>query len=163
MTDRVRLTSESSLAGSSVPRSRVRGRPFKHGNPGRPPGSKNKTTRMLEELVEGEAPKLTRKLLELALGGDVRCLQYCLDRLLPQRRGRPLDLQLPKINTVQDVPTAMAAISEGVSSGNITAEEASDLARLLETYTNAIIANDIAIRLQKVEATVNERMKNSNN
>ena len=159
----IRVPPNSSLPGSSVPQSRVRGRPFKDGNSGRPPGSKNKTTKMLEELVEGEAPKLTRKLLELALGGDVRCLQYCLDRLLPQRRGRPLDLQLPKINGVQDVATAMAAISEGVSTGNVTAEEASHLAHLFRTSTDAIIAYEFDVRLQKVEAAVNKRMKNSNN
>jgi hypothetical protein len=158
MIDRVRLSSEPSQSNET----RVRGRPFKHGNPGRPPGSKNETTKLLEELVEGEAPKLTRKLLELALGGDVRCLQYCLDRLLPQRRGRPLDLQLPKINGVQDIATAMAAISEGVSSGNVTAEEASHLAHLLKIFTDAIIANDFAIRLQRVEAAVNKQMKDSN-
>ena len=161
MSDRVRISPSSSSPGSSGPQSRVRGRPFKDGNTGRPPGSKNKTTKMLEELVEGEAPKLTRKLLELALGGDVRCLHYCLDRLLPKRRGRPLDLQLPKITGVHDVATAMAAISEGVSSGNVTAEEASHLAHFFKSSTDAIIANDFAVRLQKVEAVVNQ--KNSNN
>jgi hypothetical protein len=46
--------------------SKVRGRPFQSGNPGRPPGSKNKTTRLVEQLVEGDAEKLCRKMLELA-------------------------------------------------------------------------------------------------
>ena len=36
-------------------------------------------------------------MLELAKKGNVRCLEYCLDRLLPKRSGRPLDLQLPAI------------------------------------------------------------------
>ena len=72
-------------------------------------------------------------------------------------------MQLPKIDSVQDIPAAMAAITDGVSNGDLTAEEVSHLARVLETYTNAIIANDFAVRLQKVEATVNKQMKNSNN
>jgi hypothetical protein len=135
----------------------MRGRPFQPGNPGRPPGSKNKTTRFLEELVEGEGEKLIRKLLERALGGDPRCLQYCVDRLLPQRRGRPVDLQLPQINSVQDVPPAMAAISEAISAGNITAEEASHLLHLFDSYASAVIAGDIAVRLEKVEATLKMR------
>jgi hypothetical protein len=137
---------------SSLPQPPVRGRPFKPGNPGRPPGSKNKTTRMLEELVEGEAEKLTRKHLELALAGDVRCLHYCLDRLHPQRRGRPLDLPLPKINGVNDIPSAMGAIAAGVNDGNLSAEEASQLVRLFESYANAFIVNDFAIPLQNVES-----------
>ena len=50
MIERVRRLSASSPSDQSP----VRGRPFKHGNPGRPPGSKNKLTRLLEELVENE-------------------------------------------------------------------------------------------------------------
>ena len=95
---------------SSGPSSSRRGRPFEHGNPGRPPGSKNKTTRMLEQLVEGEGEDLTRKFIDLAKAGDVRCLQSCMDRLLPKRHGRPLDVQLPKINSVHDIAPAMTAI-----------------------------------------------------
>jgi len=37
-----------------------RGRPFERGNPGRPRGSKNRMTRLLEELVAGEGEKLTQ-------------------------------------------------------------------------------------------------------
>ena len=46
-----------------------RGRPFKQGNPGRPPGSKNKTTQVLEQLAEGQAEQLLRKVIEQALAG----------------------------------------------------------------------------------------------
>src|SRR5439155_26921190 len=34
---------------------KVRGRPFKPGNSGRPPGSKNKITQIVEQLAEGYA------------------------------------------------------------------------------------------------------------
>ena len=104
MIERVR---PSSGASSSQPR--VRGRPFQHGNPGRPPGSKNKVTRFLEELVENEGEMLTRKLIDLAKTGNPRSLLYCMDRLLPQRRGQPINLELPKIDRVQDVAPAIAA------------------------------------------------------
>jgi hypothetical protein len=39
-----------------------RGRPFAPGNPGKPRGSKNKTTRMLEQLLEGQAEQFVEKL-----------------------------------------------------------------------------------------------------
>ncbi len=65
---------------------RERGRAFKTGNPGRPPGSKNKVTRALEQLAEGQAEQLTQKLLELALAGDVTCLRIALDRIWPVRK-----------------------------------------------------------------------------
>jgi hypothetical protein len=118
---------------------------------------------MIEQLVEDDGEKLARKLIERALKGDVRCLQYCMDRLWPKRQGRPLDVQLPKINGVQDIPPVMVAINDGVSNGEVTAEEAWLLARSLDTYRDAIIANDFAVRLQKVEAAVNKQMKKSNN
>jgi hypothetical protein len=44
---------------------RVRGRPFKPGNPGRPPGSKNKITQIVEQLAEGQAEQLVQKVIEL--------------------------------------------------------------------------------------------------
>jgi hypothetical protein len=46
------------------------GRPFEHGNPGRPKGSRNKATLAAEALLDGEAETLTHKAIELAKGGD---------------------------------------------------------------------------------------------
>ena len=49
------------------------------GNPsGRPAGSRNHATLLMESLLEGEAEQLTRKLLELALGGDLIAIRLCL-------------------------------------------------------------------------------------
>jgi hypothetical protein len=146
MIERIRPSSESSLS-----QSRVRGRPFEHGNPGRPPGSKNKLTRLLEELVENEGETLTRKHIELAKGGNVRCLQYLLDRLIPQRPGRALELQLPTIKSVHDIAPAIAAITNELNNGNLTLEEASHLTGLLERYGRVITTNDLAIRLENLE------------
>ena len=142
MIERVRPSSSSSPSSQS----RVRGRPFEPGNPGRPPGSKNKLTQFLEELVENEGETLTRKLIELAKAGNPRSLLYCMDRLLPLRRSQPINLELPKIDRVQDVALATAAVADAVSNGTITPEEASHVVRLLDSYANAIIASDIAVR-----------------
>ena len=38
-----------------------RGRPFKPGNPGRPPGARNKATQAIEQLAEGHAESLGEK------------------------------------------------------------------------------------------------------
>jgi hypothetical protein len=103
---------------------------FRPGNPGRPPGSKNRTTQLVEQLLAGEAEKVTRKFIDLALAGNVRC-QLCLDRLLPRRNGRPVDFSLPAVNDVHDVVTAMAAITTGVNNGSLTAEEAGQLVHIL--------------------------------
>jgi hypothetical protein len=137
--------------------SKVRGRPFQPGNPGRPAGSKNQLTRLVEQLVDNDAEKLTRKMIQLALAGDVRCLQYCLDRLLPRRSGRSLDVQLPAINNVHDVVLAMGAIATAVSNGNLTAEDASHLVHLLNSYDRAITTSDLVIRLEKLESRMKKK------
>jgi hypothetical protein len=98
---------------------KVRGRPFQRGNPGRPLGAKNQTTRLVEHLVDGEAEKIARKLIELATNGNVRCLEIALDRIAPKRSGRPIDFQLPEIKNLHDVVTAMAAVTSGVNDGSI--------------------------------------------
>ena len=74
MIERVRRLSASSPSDQSP----VRGRPFKHGNPGRPPGSKNKLTRLLEELVENEGGDGRPQTHRAREGGNVRCLEYLL-------------------------------------------------------------------------------------
>ena len=53
------------------------------GNPaGRPPGSRDRATLLMESLLEGEAEQLTRKAIELALAGDIATLRLCLERLI---------------------------------------------------------------------------------
>ena len=135
---------------------RRRGRPFEKGNPGRPPGSKNKLTRVLEELVEHEGENLTRTAIQLGLKGNVQCLQYLLDRILPKRRGRPLDFQLPKINGVHDIASAMATIANGVSDGDLTPEEGTQLMGFLESQARVIVANDLVGRTEMVEAQMKQ-------
>lgn len=84
--------------------------------------------------------------------GDGPCLRYCADRLLG--RDRPLGLQLPPINGAGDVPAAMSAIASGLNNGDLTAEEAAHLVHVFERYSNAIIASDLAMRLQNIETQV---------
>ena len=138
-----------------VPLKKLRGRPFKPGNPGRPPGAKNKTTQLIEQLINDEAESLTRKLIQLALKGNVRCLHDCLERLAPRRNGRPVDFQLSAITRTQDVVAAMAAITTAVNNGNLTAEEAGHLVHLLEVHAKAIETYDLAVRLDRLETQMN--------
>src|SRR5262245_59940711 len=130
----------------------IRGRPFQRGNPGRPHGSKNRTTRLLEELVAGQAEKLAQKTVELALGGNVKCLQMCLDRLMPRRTGRPVDFTLPAVNEARDIVAAMAAVTTAVNDGRLTAEEAAQLVHVLDGYAKALTIYDHDTRIAAIES-----------
>src|SRR4051812_32739166 len=89
---------------------KVRGRPFKPGNPGRPPGSKNKITQIAEQLAEEQAEQLIKNVLELAQAGDVSCMRMMLDRIWPPRKAQPINITMPPINSAQDALDAIAAI-----------------------------------------------------
>ena len=132
-----------------------RGRPFKRGtsgNPnGRPKGHRNKATLAMEELLDGDAPALTRKVIERALEGDMVAMRLCLDRVLPPRRDRPVAFALPKIESVKDVPAAAAAILGACAAGALSPGEADEIMNLLSTYGRTLADTEIEARLAALE------------
>jgi hypothetical protein len=130
---------------------KVRGRPFEPGNPGRPPGSKNKVTQIVEQLAEGHAEQLIQKVVELAKAGDVACLRILLDRLWPPRKGQPVNLNMPPINNSQDVLAAIVSIWTAVGEGRITPDEASALSGVADRSIQAIKLEDIIKRIESLE------------
>jgi Family of unknown function (DUF5681) len=122
------------------------------GNPGgRPPGVRNKATETAELLLDGEAEALTRKAVELALDGEAGALRLCLERIIPPRRQRPVQLGLPPVRGVADLGGAMAAITTAAAGGIITPSEAAQLARVVEIFVRAIETSDFDRRLRQLE------------
>jgi hypothetical protein len=123
------------------------------GNPaGRRPGTRNKATESAELLLEGEAEALTRKAVELALAGDAVALRLCLDRLIPPRRGRKVQLaNVPPVSGTADLGPTMAAITTAATGGAITPGEAAELARVVEIYVRAVETSDFERRLRQLE------------
>ena len=81
---------------------------------GRPLGSKHKATLAIEALLEGEAEKLTRKAVELALEGDTTALRLCLERLAPPAKSRRVSIDLPKLEVPQDLIAALSKVIEAM-------------------------------------------------
>jgi hypothetical protein len=136
---------------------KVRGRPFKRGNPGRPPGSKNKTTQIVEQLAEGQAEQLVQKVLELAQAGDVSCLRMMLDRLWPPRKGQPVDAGMPPIRNSEDLFPAIASIWTAIREGRLTPDEASALSIVIERSIQAIGLHGITKRIAALEEARDKR------
>src|SRR4051812_25978859 len=86
---------------------------------GRPAGSRNKATQALQQLLEGEAERIPQKAIELALDGDLFAIRLCLERILPPRKDRPVDVELPPIQTVEQVAVAIGTVVKAVSDGQI--------------------------------------------
>jgi hypothetical protein len=133
-----------------------RGQPFRKGqsgNPrGRPPGARNAATVIAEQLLDGAAAVLTRKVIDKAKEGDITALRLCLDRILPPRRERPLQFKMPTLRCAGDAATAMAMLTQAVAKGDITASEATELSKLVENFVRALEASDFDKRLQVLEA-----------
>ncbi len=93
-----------------------RGRPFPKGVSGNPsgkaPGTKNRATRILEALLDGEAETVTRAVVEKAKGGELAAAKMVLDRILPPPKDRPVPLALPRLQTAADALKAMTTDRE---------------------------------------------------
>ena len=127
-----------------------RGR-FAPGNPGKRRGTRHTVTRAAERLLEGESEALTRKAIEMAKAGDGPALRLCLERLVPPRRDRPLEFDLPAVVRAEDHPPALAAIRQGVAAGEITPQEGQALSAVLEQHRRALETADIDARLRAIE------------
>ena len=122
------------------------------GNPaGRPTGSRHKASLAAEALFNGDAEKLTRKAISMALQGDAVAMRLCLERVCPPRRDRPLQFTLPTMKTAADAPAALAAITDAVAKGELSTSEASDLAGLVERFVRSIELSDHEARIAALE------------
>jgi hypothetical protein len=131
---------------------RVRGRPFPKNNFGRPPGSKNRRTRVLGALLQGDEEELLCKAKEMAKAGDGQMLRFLLGRTLP--RERLVRIDLPKIEFADDAVEALGAIVRAVSEGSITPGEGVDLANLVNSCSRAIDIADLVKRMDGLEARI---------
>src|SRR5215472_14183540 len=86
------------------------------GNPaGRPRGSRNKTTVLMQNLLEGEAEAIARKAIEMAKDGDMAAIRVCMDRLASIRRKDPIAFELPPMDKARDTVAAVAAIERAAN------------------------------------------------
>jgi hypothetical protein len=159
----VRLTKVSPIRGAvkwtsseqgNLPAPSSRGRPFSKGNPGRMPGSKNRTTIVAEALLKGQEDELIRKAIELAKAGDGPMLKFLLDRVLPRERSVQFDL--PSINSAS--VDALRAIIAAVGNGQIAPNEAASLASLVAASARTINVAELELRLENLEKRAEENV-----
>ena len=121
---------------------------------GRPKGARNRSSLAAEKLMEGEAERITRACINLALEGDSTALRLCLSRLIPIKRERAISLYLPPLEGSQDSLKAIGSVLEAVGSGAITPSEGQALASLLETHRRTFEVEELENRLNALETQV---------
>ncbi|MBM3535856.1 MAG: hypothetical protein FJX60_22830 [Alphaproteobacteria bacterium] len=102
----------------------------------------------MSEDVEG----VVKGVLAAARSGDMAAARIVLDRLVPVRKGRPVVLDLPTVENAEGVLRALGLVISETAAGNITPEEATILAGLLDAKRKAIETTDIERRLATLEA-----------
>lgn len=120
-------------------------------------GSRHKTTRAIEALLEGQHEALTQKAVDKALEGDVTALRLCLDRLAPPRKDAPISIELPPVRSAADAVEASAAVLDAVAAGEITPDEAARVMALLTAHKAIVEAGDHEARIAALECTHAER------
>lgn len=143
------------IKNESQTRKRGAGKPFAPGNPGgpgRPVGSRNAATILLDEMADGDAQTVLKKVLDAAKAGDLKAAEIVLGRIWPARKGPRVQIDLPEIKTASDVLAALGAVVQSAATGEITPEQASALAGILETKRRAIETVDLEARLTRIEA-----------
>ncbi len=138
-------------------RNNGRFRPGVSGNPqGRPQGSRNRSSLLVENLLDGRAEALAEKAIEMALGGNVLALRLCLERLLPAQKERQMVLELPHPATGQGILDGFASIADALAAGELTPSETNSAAALLESARRALETADLAMRIYDLEKRVKE-------
>ena len=118
---------------------------------GRKPGERPRASMAAEALLDGELDKLTRRVIEAALDGDMVAMKLCLERVLPVRRRNALPLDLPSINAAADLLPALGLITDAAAQGALDLDAANALANLLEAKRKAIETVDLEQRIAALE------------
>jgi Family of unknown function (DUF5681) len=122
------------------------------GNPaGRKPGSRNKHTIATEKLFEEDAEKLVKVAIKLAEEGDIGALRLCLDRICAPQRHRPVPFDMPQLGMAADAVGAMSTLVEGIATGELSAPEAAELAKVIQGFTQALATADHDKRIADLE------------
>jgi hypothetical protein len=135
--------------------------PFKKGqsgNPqGKPKGTRNRATIVALNLLEGEAEALVRKVVQLALEGDLTCLRICIERLVPPKKDAPIEIDLPVITAIADIPKLFSVLTAKLREG-ITPSEARTVMDLAEGVRKSLEVVELEQRLSALE----EKAKSKN-
>ena len=136
-------------------RRRARGRPFAPGQSGNPdgakPGRRHPALEALDAIGHERAQAVLDRVILAAESGDMRAAEIVLRRVWPERRGKPVRIDLPAVNTAADLVPAMARVAEAMACGDLSPEEAQSVTAVLEGQRRVIETRDMEARLKRIE------------
>ena len=129
--------------------------PGRSGNPkGRHPGSRNKTTMMVEAMLDGEAEEITRLIIERAKKGEEWALKWVGDRFVPRRRSQPIRFNLPSTKTTEDLVAAFDSLMREMAAGEVAPDEAEIVVNLFTKKLKLLETLELDRRVFELETWV---------
>jgi hypothetical protein len=118
----------------------ARGRfvPGQSGNPaGKRPGTRNRATQLRERLAEDDVAVVVKALMDQVRAGDGVAVRLVSNLLFPKPRDREIDLGLPPLDAGTTLTQMLNRVLSLMAAGEITIDEASRIARLVERLAPA--------------------------
>ena len=117
--------------------SKTRGKPFQPGNnfgKGRPAGSRNKATLVLEALIEGQGEEIINTIIASAKDGDMTAAKALLDRLVPTRKSSPPAISLSPAASTTHLEGALFEVFNHLADQNLAPEEAAQITSVIASH-----------------------------
>ena len=143
----------SANSSTSTPR-KPRGKPFEPGNQqgrGRPPGSRNKKTLLLQELLDEYGKVVVQRVIKKAADGDRTAMKLVFERVLPVMQENRMEMDLPELRNAADLTMASAALIQALANGEVTVEQSRAMAELLQCHRNLFVSGEIERRVAALE------------
>jgi hypothetical protein len=125
------------------------------GGPGRPRGSRNKSTLIFDAIGHDGIENLIRMVKEEAAEKrSLRAAAMLLARTWPRLRAhdQAVEFDLPPVENAEGIVQAHAALIAAVAAGEVTPDEATTLAALFDSQRRALETYDLAKQIQALKA-----------
>jgi hypothetical protein len=124
------------------------------GGPGRVPGSRTNYAVVSERIAEEAGPQIMQMLVDLAinkqnLGAAKLVLQFGIPT--GKQRGIRFNLPIPESPDAEQLEEASRALLTAVANGEVSASEATEIAKTLEIHAEILKTGELARRVRAIE------------
>lgn len=131
--------------------------PGQSGNPnGRPRNSGFKQNE-LKQILNDSAPQLLKKMVEMALDGDVNAIKLCMERLVPRVKpgDAPITIELPSLKKAGNSSAELMEIGAQVINeridNNVDSSQAQALFEMLDSQRSLIETESVQKQLDDIK------------
>jgi len=107
---------------------------------------------LAQELLSNHAEPIVRKLLLMALQGDMKALQLCIDRIVPVLRELPIKLGALPMRTLADLDKTSEQLWNKIAAGQLTAAQGHALVELIDYRRRVIETVELEKGMSLLEA-----------